>query len=931
MNEAIRILIVEDMPADAELAKWEIRRTLPASVFRRVETREHYLAALEEFQPDVIVSDYSMPHFDGLTALKLALERVPLTPLIILTGSMNEDTAVECMKAGASNYVIKEHIKRLGQSVIHALAEKQLREERYRAEQALRESEERYRSLYENATIGIYRTTPEGRILMANPAAVQLLGFNSFDELAQRNLEEEGYAPSYPRSKFRQQLESGEVITGLESAWLRQDGSTILVRESARVVRDEHGQVLYYDGTFEDITEHKQMETALRESEERLRQIASALREVIWLRDVQTRQVLYVNPAFEELTGRTCESFYENRDILIDAIHPDDKEPVTRALDQRFGSVPFDKEHRIIHLDGSVRWVSSRIFPVRNEAGEVYRWATIMEDITERKQAEQALRESEARYRARTEELEALFALATRLREAQTAVNILPALLREMQRVLKTDAVVAALLDPDSDLFTVALAEGSLAPDIGQTIGPAENLSRQALRSHWSYVTDDYATARDRQMALPHADEIGPATIVPLRSENEFLGVLIASRRTSPQAQPFSPEEVRLLAAMGEMAGNALRRARLFDDVQCHLRRTQALHDIQLAVASSFDLKITLSVALEHAIAQLGVDAAAVLLLDPNTLTLEYVAGRGFRLRSIGASRVRLGEGYAGRAVLERQSVHIPNLSEIEGKSVSSPLTTGEEFVAYYGVPLIAKGQVKGVLEVFHRAPLHADKEWLAFLETLAGQVAIAIDNLTLLTDLQNSNAQLMLAYDATIGGLSRALDLRDRETEGHAQRVAELAMRLARAMGMNDDELLHLRRGALLHDMGKIGIPDTILLKPDQLTPEEWGIMRRHPQYAFDMFSPIEYLRRALDIPYCHHEKWDGTGYPRGLKGQEIPLAARIFAVVDVWDALTSERPYRHAWSREAALTYIREQAGKHFDLRVVEAFLQILQEEQG
>jgi PAS domain S-box-containing protein len=260
MNAFTRILIVEDLATDAELAEREINKALSSCVFQRVETREDYLAALAAFQPDLIVSDYQMPRFDGLEALKLAQEHASHTPLIILTGAMNEDTAVECMKAGATDYVIKEHIKRLGSAVIHALEEKQVRRERRRAEEALRKSEERFRGLYENATIGLYRTTPEGRILMANPAAVRMLGYDSFDELAQRDLEEMGFASACARGEFRQRLESEGVITGLESAWLRKDGSIIFVRESARAIRDERGKVLYYDGTFEDVTERKRAE-----------------------------------------------------------------------------------------------------------------------------------------------------------------------------------------------------------------------------------------------------------------------------------------------------------------------------------------------------------------------------------------------------------------------------------------------------------------------------------------------------------------------------------------------------------------------------------------------------------------------------------------------------------------------------------------------
>jgi putative two-component system response regulator len=192
---------------------------------------------------------------------------------------------------------------------------------------------------------------------------------------------------------------------------------------------------------------------------------------------------------------------------------------------------------------------------------------------------------------------------------------------------------------------------------------------------------------------------------------------------------------------------------------------------------------------------------------------------------------------------------------------------------------------------------------------------------------LREANHQLLAAYEATIEGWSHALDLRDQETEGHSQRVTTLTMLLAKRFGLSDEQLAHIRRGALLHDIGKLGVPDGILNKPDKLTEEEWTLMRKHPQFAYDMLEKVEYLRSALEIPYCHHEKWDGTGYPRGLKGGQIPIAARLFAIVDVWDALRSDRPYRPAWTKEKALEYIRDQSGKHFDPQVVELFFKVVE----
>ena len=193
---------------------------------------------------------------------------------------------------------------------------------------------------------------------------------------------------------------------------------------------------------------------------------------------------------------------------------------------------------------------------------------------------------------------------------------------------------------------------------------------------------------------------------------------------------------------------------------------------------------------------------------------------------------------------------------------------------------------------------------------------------------LQQSHANLLEAYEATIEGWSHAMDLRDHETEGHGRRVAELTVEMAKAFGMQDEELVHIRRGAFLHDMGKLGIPDAILQKPAELTKQEWETMCKHPQFAYNMLYPIEYLRMALDIPLNHHEKWDGTGYPHGLKGEEIPVAARLFTIVDVWDALTSDRPYRAAWSHEEALAYIREQSGRHFDPQIVDLFFKVIKD---
>jgi len=398
--------------------------------------------------------------------------------------------------------------------------------------------------------------------------------------------------------------------------------------------------------------------------------------------------------------------------------------------------------------------------------------------------------------------------------------------------------------------------------------------------------------------------------------ENEFVFPDGAKGWFSFSIQPV-PEGIFILS----MDITERQRAKEENDLQ--LQRLHALREIDLAIMGSTNIYLSLQAVLEQVLAQLEVDAADILLLNPYTQNLRYVAGRGFHSKHMEQTQIRIGQGIEGRAALGEETQHISNLAGSLDEFVRAALIVEEGFTEYYVLPLIAKGNVNGLLEVFQRQPSKLDPNWLDFLHVLAGQASIAIDNSQLFSGLHRANQDLLLAYNTTIEGWSHALDLRDKETEGHTLRVTEIAMRLARIAEMTEAELVHVRRGALLHDIGKMGVPDHILLKTGALTDEEWVAMRKHPTFAFELLSPITYLRRALDIPYCHHEKWDGSGYPRGLKGEQIPLAARLFAVVDVWDALRSNRSYREAWPKEKVIEHIKSLSGTHFDPKMVELFL--------
>ena len=522
--------------------------------------------------------------------------------------------------------------------------------------------------------------------------------------------------------------------------------------------------------------------------------------------------------------------------------------------------------------------------------------------------------------RQRERELEAIALISATMRSANTLDEMLPRLLDQTLELIGTESGSIWLHDPANDSLNLVI-QRSAEESLLTSVGPGTVIPGLVVKSGEAIISREFhSDLRIPEQFRQHLRKDIGGVCVPLNSNENVIGALCINV-TLPRE--ITTGDVRILNALAEIGGNTIQRMRMHEQTVRQLERLDALRAIDLAISSASDLQVTLNIVLSQVIARLEVDAASILLTNPSSGRLEFVAGQGFYSGNIEASNTRIGEGYAGQAVLERRTVQVKDLKNEHGNLIRRELLADEDFVSYFGVPLIGKGRVMGVLEIFQRSELNPDQEWLSFLETIGGQTAIAIENAILFQDLQRSNSELVMGYDATIEGWSQALDLRDRDTEGHTLRVTEMALKLARALGVEEDQLTHIRRGGLLHDIGKMAVPDNILLKPEPLTDEEWKIMRQHPQVAYDWLVSIPFLRHALEIPYCHHEKWNGTGYPHGLKGELIPLAARIFAVVDVWDALTNDRPYRKAWSHSEAIEYMHKNRGIYFDPQILEVFL--------
>jgi response regulator RpfG family c-di-GMP phosphodiesterase len=362
-------------------------------------------------------------------------------------------------------------------------------------------------------------------------------------------------------------------------------------------------------------------------------------------------------------------------------------------------------------------------------------------------------------------------------------------------------------------------------------------------------------------------------------------------------------------------------------DLKRRLAELEVLYDISSSLRYLDNLDAILSSLLDRTLIALETAAGAIYLAKPVDGKLYQASAKGWLTQLKDEKDFQPGESIvgityeSGKPYTTPEFIRDPNIREQSRLKI--PAGWGGVYL-----PIHSEQDIIGAMVIAVKLPREINLEEIKLLSSIAEMAGIAVHRIRLFEKLQTAGKALASAYDETIKGWANALELRDHETEGHSERVTELTVKMARHMGLSEEQIIHIYRGALLHDIGKMGVSDTILLKPGSLNEREWEIMYRHPFYAYEMLAPIAYLKPALNIPYCHHEKFDGSGYPQGLKGDTIPLEARIFAVIDVFDALTSDRPYRKAWSRKEALEYIKKVSGTHFDPQVVELFLDLIKE---
>jgi HD-GYP domain-containing protein (c-di-GMP phosphodiesterase class II) len=413
--------------------------------------------------------------------------------------------------------------------------------------------------------------------------------------------------------------------------------------------------------------------------------------------------------------------------------------------------------------------------------------------------------------------------------------------------------------------------------------------------------------------------ELVSGGLFPILKDSQVVGLLAL---LSDQTDYFCQSTIAWIRTLTETLSYSV------IQVENQTKKVQAEYSANRILQSGMNFRETFRAIFELLSDLVDVEAAIVLKYKPALQQFDLLATHGIDARGLAKIHLYIENGLTRRTVGEGRPIQVENLLESRPDENHFNLFSQEGFQAHITIPLIGQHDLLGVIEIFWRESQYVDTWKLEILQMVGEAVAFSLEHTTIIEALKRRNEELASTYTATIEGLSRALELRDLETDGHTRRVGALTLRLTEHMQIPADQRASIQQGALLHDIGKLGIPDAVLLKPGSLTPREWKVMQQHPLYAYNILAPIVSLRESLDIPLYHHERWDGSGYPYGLAGEQIPLSARLFAVVDVYDALTSDRPYRSAWTRTQALEYLREQSGQQFDPRVVTHFLEMVNE---
>jgi PAS domain S-box-containing protein len=875
----MKILYVEDNPRDAELLKRALNEQDPKMQVDIAVTLKQAEAKLQEaYNYDLALVDLQLPDGSGFDLLKeIRKQELPLA-VIILTGHGDEEAAVAALKAGADDYLVKgkDYLERLPLTLEAAL-------KAFKAEAARKKQPFNLLYIEHNSSDldltrrHLARYAPHIYLHDAR-TAVEALPLLSEDAGRYDVLMLDYRLPGLNALELLKELKQVlkvELPVVLVTGQGDEEIAVQALRLGAADYLTKHPGYLYQLPAVLENAYHlcrlAGEQFLLRESEERYRRLAENAQDIIYRISMNPeRHFEYVSPAATTITGYTPEEHYANPDLSYSLVHPEDRHLLTKAAE---GKLPPDQPLtlRWVRKDGGVIWTEQRNVPLYDNKGTLIALEGIARDITGRKEAEEKLKSNYA-----------LLNLAGKTAKfGGWSVSL------SDNRVIWSDEVAAIHDRP-----------AGYSPPVDEGINYYAPRWRETIIEMFTACVDQ---------GVPYDEKMEIITAKGARKWVRTTGEAVRDGNGKISKVQGSFQDI----TEQYMAEEALR---------SRLNELEVLYTTSSSLRTASALDELLTLLLDETLHAFGAEAGAICLYHQTNEHLRFTVTRDW-FKNLDDALLKPGEGIGGQVYSTGKAFISEELANEPSLKYTNLVPAGWSGAC---IPIHLENKIIGALYIATPLPHQFSEEEIQLLVSLTEMAGTAIHRICLFEELQHSNLELKQAYDATIESLARSLELRDYETEGHCRRVVETTLMIASRMGIPDEQLIHLQRGSLLHDIGKMGISDAIILKPGPLTDEEWTMMRLHPQYAYDLLKPVTYLEPALEIPYCHHEKWDGTGYPRGLIGEEIPLPARIFAVVDVYDALTSDRPYRKAWSREKALSLIREESGKHFDPQVVAVFLQ-------
>jgi PAS domain S-box-containing protein len=778
---------------------------------------------------------------------------------------------------------------------------------------ALMESERYLRWLINHSKEGMVLLNEHGSIFEWNEAMERLSGLK-WEEVFRRSMAEVVYYLMPPdqrnpeamadiRSLWKDMLQRGESLIEpgrKETIMRRTDGKRSFVEVS--VLPYQAGSGVMLGVYYRDSTEHKKLADSLRDQMRVARNILNAYPDMAALIDAAGR-VLSANQSLLEASGRSTESLMGDHieEFLPLAVRNEVRSVLEKAAQME---TPYYAESQ-----SSGQYFHLTIYPVSSEAGKVNRLVFFLRNITESRQRER--------------ELEAVASITSALRAALTRAEVYPIILDQVETLLKADGIGLILRDMNTHEVRVEQARGAWSSLLNMRYSSDQATRGPIMIMDQPYINNNIEKEQHLFQTKPFSG-LKATACVPLEIEGQIIGSLWIGRKTM-----ITKEDVRILSALAHITASAAHRAALYENTRQYAEQVSNAAEIGRTLTETLLLDQIYD-RLAHTLLKMLPNICTVMILrydaQARSFTYAYALHDGKTVEKAEIpylTRFQPGENAFNEIIRTRRPLV---MNDLKRRGSTRMITLELNARSGLFAPLVSKGEVLGILQVHSYEKNRFTASDIELFALIGNTAAIAFQNANLFENLHQSHAELTEAYEATLDGWAHALDLRDSGTHGHTRRVVELTVELGRYMGLPDETLVQLRRGALLHDIGKMGVPDDVLKKTGSLTAEEWVKMRKHTTNAYEWLSPIPFLRPALDIPYCHHEKWDGTGYPQGLAGEQIPLAARIFSVIDVWDALLSDRPYRPAWTTEQTMEHLREQRGKQFDPKVVDAFLRMM-----